>query len=837
MEIREKLLLLGPNRRCEQTVFEQQFVLAPAELEILADRLPAICAQLFTVSPFSSGGFTERIQPALAVDQQALSAFAIVFSAMALAVQQYTGHDVTRHGYALDGAGNGVWVWFEYEHPEVADRAADLALRWLAELEPALILPAHDDSRNADRATQYREFLALARERVLPRDAAAIIAAASRLGVPCQKLEREPFIAPERKFRVRKNGMLKLGHCAHQHIIDGTFSLSRNAHLAPLLGDRVALRRELARLHVPLPKCDPTADNCIMSRKAVRAAEQIGFPVVVKAGVRGCRAGVFLDLNTAEDVRTAVEGARHLSTNVSVEALVAGQSCKLLVVNHALLGAFACGAEIKTADVHSSIIDLACHLSRELGVGMLLLDLVTTDFTRPLAETGGAVVDCDLAPQLDHLVPAGLIPAGLGWGLLDRAAEAFVRWMYPPGAAARIPVIAVTGTNGKTTTCHMIERIQRAAGRHPGVVCSDGIFVDQVYTASRSDMGGGAHHGILELGNVDVAVLEEYFGRILRVGFAFEWCDVAVCTNVTNDHLGRIGIHTLDEMAAVKFEMVRRARGAVVLNADDSFCLAMAKQSKARRICLVSNAENPELTAETLEDADSRCVVEPEAGRASIVIYDGAERIPLVAIDDIPATFEGAAVHNISNAMHAAAACYFSGVPVATIAEALRAFRMSFDATPGRLNIFDGHPFRVIMDYAHNADGFRRICAFVDRQSVAGRKIIMFSVPGDRRDGDIKHAAAEMAGHFDLYVCRVYSDLRRGSAEDVPALLKAGLCEAGVAASAVSTIPDAAAAIRFSLSLGAPGDLLVLLPGHIELASTWEQIKSFHYGEGQLGSE
>ncbi|MSQ98506.1 MAG: hypothetical protein EXR85_04305 [Xanthomonadales bacterium] len=391
-----------------------------------------------------------------------------------------------------------------------------------------------------------------------------------------------------------------------------------------------------------------------MSRKAVRAAEQIGFLVAVKAGVRGCPSGVFLGLNTAEEVRAAVEKARHLSNHVGVESLVAGQSCKLLVVNHELLGAFASGEEMQTADVHSSIRDLACQLSRDLGVGMLLLDVVTSDFGRALAETGGAVVDCDLAPRLDELI----LP---GSGLLDRAAEAFVRWMYPPGTIARIPVIAVTGTNGKTTTCHMIEHIQRAAGRHSGVICSDGIFVDQVYTASRSDMGAGAHHGILEVGNVDVAVLEEYFGRILRAGFAFEWCDVSVCTNVTNDHLGRIGVHTLQEMADVKFEVVRRARGAVVLNAADPLCLAMAERAKARRVCLVSNAENPELMAETLANADSRCVIEPEAGRASIVIYDGADRIPLVAIDDIPATLEGAAVHNISNAMHAAAACYFTG--------------------------------------------------------------------------------------------------------------------------------------------------------------------------------
>lgn len=138
------------------------------------------------------------------------------------------------------------------------------------------------------------------------------------------------------------------------------------------------------------------------------------------------------------------------------------------------------------------------------------------------------------------------------------------------------------------------------------------------------------------------------------------------------------------------------------------------------------------------------------------------------------------------------------------------------------------------MDYAHNADGFRRISAFVDRQTVAGRKVVMFSVAGDRRDDDIRLAAAEMAGHFDRYVCRNYTGTRGRGPEEVPALLKAGLCEGGVPASHVSTIPDAAAAIRFCLSQGAPGDLLVLLPGDNELASTWEQVKSFQYNGAKL---
>jgi cyanophycin synthetase len=498
---------------------------------------------------------------------------------------------------------------------------------------------------------------------------------------------------------------------------------------------------------------------------------------------------------------------------------VAGQSCKLLVVNHALLGAFASGEEIHAADVHSSITELACRLSRELGVGMLLLDVVTTDFGRPLAETGGAVVDCDLAPQLDILLADDA-------GMLDQAAEAFVRWMFPPGAATRIPVIAVTGTNGKTTTCHMIEHIQRAAGRHPGVVCSDGIFVDEKHTASRSDIGAGAHHGILEVDNVDVAVLEEYFGRILRVGFAFEWCDVSVCTNVTNDHLGRIGIHTLEEMANVKFEVVRRARGTAVLNAEDAFCLAMAQRAKAKRICLVSTIETAQKLSEIQEGVAGRCVSENEAGRLFIVIYDGAERIPLVAIDDIPATFAGVAAHNVSNAMHAAAACYFSGVPVPTIADALRSFRMSFESTPGRLNIFDGLPFRVIMDYAHNADGFRRICALVDRLPVSGKKLLMVGFSGDRQDVDIKAAATFLVGHFDHYVCRNFRGLRDRLPDEIPALLKHSLMSAGITDSAISIVPDADQAVQSTLARAKPGDLVVLLVGSSEFQRVWDLLRS-----------
>jgi cyanophycin synthetase len=177
--------------------------------------------------------------------------------------------------------------------------------------------------------------------------------------------------------------------------------------------------------------------------------------------------------------------------------------------------------------------------------------------------------------------------------------------------------------------------------------------------------------------------------------------------------------------------------------------------------------------------------------------------------------------------MHAAAACYLSGTGLDEISSGLASFKMGFETTPGRLNIYDGLPFRVIMDYAHNADGFRQLCEFIDKQKVAGRKIIMVAMSGDRQDEAIMAAVSELAGHFDHFVCRSYPDRRGRAVGEVGALLKAGLLQAGVPTAAIDTLSEPSEAIRFSLNLAVEGDLLILQSGSTEFASIWAEINSY----------
>jgi len=456
---------------------------------------------------------------------------------------------------------------------------------------------------------------------------------------------------------------------------------------------------------------------------------------------------------------------------------------------------------------------------------MMALDVVTTDIGRPLDETGGAIVDADFAPEIDQLLPQSS-------ALATRAAEAFVRWLYPTGSTSRIPVVAVTGTNGKTTTCHMISRIMKVFGHHTGKVCTSGIYIDEQFIESGNS---GAHHYLFEKPGIDFVVLEEYFGRIARAGFPFSRTDVAVCTNVTKDHLGRIGIHTLEEMTELKRAVMVRARDGVVLNADDANCLAMLPHLTARKTCLVSSKLDMQQIKPLCSTASSFCVLEQIDERSWIVIHDEGNIHPLIAVDDIPATFSGQARHNTCNAMSAAAACFLSGADVISINEGLSSFEMGFRSTPGRLNIYDDLPFQVIMDFAHNEDSFHQLCKYIDQQEVAGKKIVMMSVSGDRQDDDVIAAAAEMAGYFDHYICRNYPDKRGRPLESIPDLSKEGLLQGGVEEHAISMVTDASEAIQISLDLADKGDLLVLLVSETEIDSIWEQVTSFDAGVAKSG--
>jgi cyanophycin synthetase len=356
------------------------------------------------------------------------------------------------------------------------------------------------------------------------------------------------------------------------------------------------------------------------------------------------------------------------------------------------------------------------------------------------------------------------------------------------------------------------------------VECSNGIFVGNRPQGSRRDLGPASTWFALESADADVAVFEDYFGRINRFGFAYEWSDVAVCTNVTPDHLHHFGVHTLEQLAEVKFAVISRARHGVVLNADNAGCAGMLSRATARRKVAVSMSCNRAALVQAHPGVHEFCLLEQQDGQDFIVLYDGEARIPLLAANDIPATRLGQARHNTSNAMHAASAAWLLGVSPAHIAMALHSFAVDFETCPGRLNEFTGLPFRVIMDYAHNEDGLRQIRAFVDAQQVAGRKLIKCSFYDDRRASEIRAAVRLLAGHFDRFTCSRISEKRRVVTENIPELMQRVLLEEGVAQEAITLAPDSATALQLTLDQAQAGDLVVLLADSAEFKGLWQHL-------------
>jgi cyanophycin synthetase len=397
--------------------------------------------------------------------------------------------------------------------------------------------------------------------------------------------------------------------------------------------------------------------------------------------------------------------------------------------------------------------------------------------------------------------------------------------LFPPGMPSRIPIAAVTGTNGKTTTARMLAHIQKLAGHHVGLTSTDGVYIDGQRTVAGDMTGPVATRMVLSDPNVDVAVLEIARGGLLRAGMGVRHCDVGAVLNVKSDHLGLRGIGTLEQLAAVKRIVVEVARDAAILNADDPLCLKMADYTSAKQLCYVTMDPTHALVGEHIRAGGRGVVLESGIKGQMITIYDHGAHIPLLWTHLIPATLEGRALHNVQNAMFAAAMAFSMGLKLEDIRHGLRTFDTTFFQAPGRMNIFDEHPFKVILDYGHNPAAVEVMCELVGRLDVAGRRICVLAAPGDRRDEDIAEIGRIAAGHFDRYICRRDDTLRGRTPDEVPHMLRDALLCAGVAAEQVLVIPDEQAATDAALREAEAGDLVLIFAAGI--TRTWKQVIQF----------
>ncbi|MEA2724880.1 MAG: cyanophycin synthetase [Gemmatimonadales bacterium] len=471
-----------------------------------------------------------------------------------------------------------------------------------------------------------------------------------------------------------------------------------------------------------------------------------------------------------------------------------------------------------TDQVHPDNIEMAVRAVKAIGLDVGGVDFLSTDVTESYKEVGGAICEINAAPGFRmHMAPSEGRARDVGGPVLDM--------LFPPGTPTRIPIAAITGTNGKTTTARMLAHIHKLAGHHVGLTSTDGVYINGQRTVAGDMTGPVATRMVLSDPSVDVAVLEIARGGLLRAGMGVRSCDVGAVLNVKADHLGLRGIGTLEQLAEVKRIVVEVARETAILNADDPLCLKMADYTEAKNLCYATMDPTHELVGEHIKAGGRGVVLESGIKGQMITIYDHGSHIPLLWTHLIPATLEGRAMHNVQNAMFAAAMAFSMGLKLEDIRHGLRTFDTTFFQAPGRMNIYDEHPFKVILDYGHNPAAVEAMCQLVERLEVVGRRICVLAAPGDRRDQDIVEIGRILAGRFDRYICRRDDHLRGRRPDEVPELLRESLIANGVPAEDVSVIPSEEAAADAALREANPGDLVLIFGDAI--TRTWKQIIQF----------
>jgi cyanophycin synthetase len=418
-----------------------------------------------------------------------------------------------------------------------------------------------------------------------------------------------------------------------------------------------------------------------------------------------------------------------------------------------------------TDEVHPANIFMCERIARIIGLDICGIDIMAPDLKTPVTENGGAILEVNAAPGFRmHIEPAE--------GLPRNVAEPVVDMLFPKGSAGRIPIIAITGTNGKTTTTRLTAHIAKNANKKVGYTTSDGVYIQNQLMMSGDCTGPVSSAFVLKDPTVDFAVLECARGGILKSGLAFQNCEVAIVTNVAEDHIGLGGIANIEQMAKVKAVLPETvfSHGYAILNADDDYVYKM-KAGLSCNVGLFSMDENNPRIKKHCAGGGLASIYE----NGYVSIMKGNWKIRVMAVKDIPITYEGKAIHNIQNCLPAVLATYlFRDITIEDIRTALASFIPSSTQTPGRLNFFHFKDFSILVDYAHNPHGLRLLCDFISKMNYPV-KIGIISGTGDRRDEDIRELGDISARYFDEIIIRCDRNLRGRTAEEIIELLKQGL--------------------------------------------------------------
>jgi len=803
-----------------------------------------------------------------------------VMEHVALELQNVAGSDVTfGRTRSIDGQPGFYNMVFQYKDAAVGRRASKLALQLIYSLLPEELKPDEVSAPEWDFAAERDQFIRYAQRREFGPSTASLVKAAEERGIPW--------------LRLNQYSLVQFGQGRYQQRIQAT-TTGRTSNIAvELASDKEETNGILRDLGLPVPKQMLVRTK----RDAVRAAERVGYPVVLKPLAGNHGRGVSINLRTAEDVETGFAKASEHGRTIIVESYIDGFDHRLLVVDGELVAAakrvpghvvgdgkhtirelvdivnedprrgvghekvltrlefdhqaerllaklgydhetvpekdevvyLRSTANLSTGGTAIDVTDVIHPDNREMAIRAINaidldiggVDFLTKDITESHRDAGGGICEVNAGPGFRmHVAPSEGTPRDVAGPVIDM--------LFPPDTPCRIPIAAVTGTNGKTTTSRMLAHILKMSGLTVGLTSTDGVYIDGKLSVPGDMTGPVSSQMILRDPSVDAAVMETARGGLLRSGLGFPECNVSACINIASDHLGLRGIDTLEQLGEVKRVPIEIATDAAVLNADDPHCLQMADYTDAQKVSYVTMNPAHPLVKRHIQAGGQAFVLEQGMNGHLISIYDNETHTPLVWTHLIPATIEGRALHNVQNAMFAAALAYNLNIGLEDIRQGLRTFDSTFFQAPGRMNIYDEHPFRVILDYAHNPAAVNAMCGLVDRFEVEGRRIVVLSAPGDRRDEDIREIAEIAAGHFDHFICRCDDNRRGRGVDEVAVMLKNRLLEKGVSADQIEVIPDEQEATTRALEMAETGDLILVLGDNT--TRTWKQIIYFNSG-------
>jgi cyanophycin synthetase len=468
----------------------------------------------------------------------------------------------------------------------------------------------------------------------------------------------------------------------------------------------------------------------------------------------------------------------------------------------------------RTDETHFSNLQMAQRAARCVGLDIAGIDVICEDITRPIVDVGGAIIEVNAAPGFRmHVAPSEGRPRDVAGPVVDM--------LFPPGRPVRIPIISITGTNGKTTTARMAAHILKMSGLKVGLTTTDGIYIDGSPIRTGDMTGPWSAQMVLKDPGIDVAVLETARGGILRSGLGFDRANVGVVLNISDDHLGMGGVKTLDDMAHVKSLVIEvvMPQGWGVLNAEDERTVAMAARCDGK-LAYFSLDPNNVVFREHVNTEGRGATVE----RGVLVLYDGRKRVPLLDVVDVPATYGGLSEANVKNAMAAALICSVQGISTDDIRQGLKTFDASYHLTPGRLNLIEVRDFRVLLDYAHNIAAYEEMSRFV-HSFYKERCIGVIASPGDRQDQNIRTMGETAGRTFDIVIVKEDDDTRGRERGEVAALLAEGARQGKGGADGIEIVLSEQEAVQRSLELGRRDDLVVILADN--LSRTYDQVNAF----------